>query len=60
MKHLGTFNIIEKAQKVFENAKIENIENIKNKLINTPILKNINNECIIEIFNNKKKKNVKQ
>jgi hypothetical protein len=55
-KIIGLFDNIEDAILAKNNKLIElELENI-NKIKQIPILKNKNNECIIEIFNNKKEK----
>lgn len=50
MKYLGTYKTIEEAQQVFEKTKSDII------YPELPLLKNYNNECIIDIFNKNKEK----
>lgn len=55
-KHIGIFNSIEEASNKYQELLKEYNENKLQKILNEPILRNKNDQCIIELFNKKKEK----
>jgi hypothetical protein len=55
-KDIGRYNTMEEASNKYQELLKEFNENRLKEILNSPILRNENNECIIELFNKKKEK----